>query len=125
MGTHAAIGIYNKETGTVEASYNHYDGYLEGVGETLVTHYNHPDLALAIATIGYASAVYDTIEETKKEAVHKNEETKIFDSVVDYMKTAGDWAGAAYVYLWDGEAWFVSIDGSGFTDIETLLEEAA
>ena len=36
MGTRAMIGIVN-ESGTITASYCHYDGYLDGVGKTAFT----------------------------------------------------------------------------------------
>ena len=38
MSTNASISIMNKG-GSMETIYNHWDGYLEGLGNMLLTHY--------------------------------------------------------------------------------------
>lgn len=106
MGTRSAIAEV-AENGSVVASYCHYDGYISHTGEVLQRHYNTPELASQIARIGYASFLENTYEETKNGSVHKNESTITYESVEDFIKNGGD-AGEEYLYLWDGEAWFVS-----------------
>jgi hypothetical protein len=125
MGTHAMIGIYNKEDGSVEASYVHYDGYLEGVGRTLVDHYNTQYDAEMVAKGGYMSALYDDYVVTRQEAVH-NDIAVPYESVGQFLKNGFDYYGAEYIYLWDGEAWFfASRSQNAFEEVEMNLQNVA
>jgi len=126
MGTHAMIGIYNKEDGSVKASCCHYDGYLEGVGRTLVNSYNTQYDAEMVAKGGYMSALYDDYMETRKEAVH-SEIAVPYESVGQYLKNGFDYCGADYIYLWDGEAWFYAKYGANasFEEVEFNLSETS
>ena len=123
MGTHAMIGMYNAETGEVEASYVHYDGYVEGVGRTLVKNYNTPRLARAVASVGYLSSLDADLDKSISEAVHKNEIPVPYESVEQYMKNGYDYCGAHYLYLFDGEAWFFAsrYGESRFEEVEMNL----
>jgi hypothetical protein len=105
MGTHAMVGIWNSDNGTVTASYVHYDGYVEGVGRTLEEHFNDPIGAALVATGGYLSALYSDWAKSREESVHSDPAT-VFDSIEDYMKNGYDYAGAEYLYLYDGNIWF-------------------
>lgn len=105
MGTPSMIGILN-EDGSVTASYCHYDGYLEGNGRTLVETYNNPLKARAVATVGYLSGLSRNLDQDIQEAVHKNEKPVVYDSVNVYMKCGYNHAGADYIYIFDGDAWF-------------------
>ena len=105
MGTPSMIGIVN-EDGSVTATYCHYDGYLEGNGRTLVNVYNSPSRAHAVATAGYLSGLSENLNESIETSVHKNEKPVVYDSVKVYMKCGYNHAGADYLYLFDGEAWF-------------------
>ena len=107
MGTRCLIGVYIPENESVVASYCNYDGYISHTGALLNKFYNDVEKATAIANIGYASSLYDTYAETFEAAAHKGIEPKVFSSVKDYLK-GGDFDGAEYLYLFDGEAWFVS-----------------
>jgi hypothetical protein len=126
MGTHAMIGMYNKKDGSVTASYCHYDGYLEGVGRTLDEFYDTQYDAEVVAKGGYMSALYDDYMETRKEAVH-NEPAIVYDSVSRFLKEGADYAGADYLYLWDGEAWFFAPTyekGSSFEEVKINLKKS-
>ena len=70
MGTNALIGVVNTDN-TVTTSYVHYDGYIDGVGGTLLKHYNDDVSSTTIFNIGYASSLEPTVEETEKNAVHE------------------------------------------------------
>ena len=107
MGTHAMIGTWNETTGEVTASYVHYDGYIEGVGRTLVSVYNNFLDANLVATAGYFSSLDVDFVKSREESVH-NDPPVIFESVNDYIENGTEYAGADYLYLWDGESWFVS-----------------
>jgi hypothetical protein len=127
MGTHAMIGFYNHEDGSVEASYVHYDGYVEGVGQTLVGFYNTPESAKAVASVGYLSSLEDDLDTSIAGSVHKNELAVPYESVEDFMKNGYDYCGAHYLYLFDGEVWFCAtrgVAGGRFEEIEMNLKAA-
>jgi hypothetical protein len=105
MGTPSMIGVLN-EDGSVTATYCHYDGYLEGNGQTLVNAYNTPERAHAVASVGYLSGLSANLDLDIQEAVHKNETPVVYNSVNVYMKCGYNHASADYLYLFDGEAWF-------------------
>jgi hypothetical protein len=42
MGTSCRIGILYRQAGKIKSVYVHWDGYLKGVGNTLLTYYNQP-----------------------------------------------------------------------------------
>ena len=124
MGTAAMIGVYNKEDNTVTASYCHYDGYLEGVGRTLVESYNTQYDAEIVSKGGYMSALYDDYFDTRKEAVHQDAAIQ-YDSVSNFLSEGGDYAGADYLYLFDGGAWFFAptYKKVGFEEVEINLKK--
>jgi hypothetical protein len=105
MGTPSMIGVLN-EDGSVTATYCHYDGYLEGNGRTLVNAYNTPERARAAASVGYLSDLSANLNVSIETAVHKNEAPVVYDSVNVYMKCGYNHAGADYLYIFDGDAWF-------------------
>ena len=127
MGTSAMIAIWDNETGTVEASYVHYDGYVEGVGNELIHFYNTNESAAAVATVGYLSSLDRDLETSVENSVHKDQPTVPYESVEQYMKNGYDYAGTEYLYLWDGTAWFVAsrYGDHRFTDVVTMLEQEA
>ena len=51
MSTHAQIGIENDD-GTIESIYCHFDGYQEGVGNTLAQHYSDEDKIRSLMALG-------------------------------------------------------------------------
>ena len=126
MGTHAMIGIWNSEDGSVEATYVHYDGYVDGVGNTLIHFFNTQESASAVASVGYLSSLSADLETSIEKSVHQ-EPTVPYESVEQFMKNGYDYAGAEYLYLWDGEAWFVAsrYGEQRFTDVVTVLSEKA
>jgi hypothetical protein len=127
MGTHAMIGFYNLEDGSVEATYVHYDGYLEGVGRTLIDHYNSAIEAVSVSLVGYLSALEPNIHDSIANSAHKNQPVVEFESVEDYMTNGYDHAGADYLYLFDGDAWFYasrSAADNRFEEIEMNLKAA-
>ena len=124
MGTHCQIGYFDQTTGKVFASYCHYDGYIDGVGVTLVNHYNTHTDAIAVATSGYFSSLKTNLSDSLAASVHKDVPVTKYTSVVDYLKDGHNDCGADYLYLWDGSAWFVAPrDEALFTDVETMLEK--
>jgi hypothetical protein len=116
------IGTWNAETNEVTASYVHYDGYVEGVGRTLVENYNTPFMAEVVATGGYLSALGDNYDISRAESVHSDPAVN-YSSVDEYLKEGWDYAAAHYMYLWDGEAWFFAPRGGKFEEVEMNLRK--
>ena len=56
MATRALIGFLDDDKQFV-GTYNHYDGYPEGLGKTLVKHFNDRDAAERLANTGYISSI--------------------------------------------------------------------
>lgn len=61
MSTRSRIGIENQETGKVWSVYCHYDGYLEGVGQTLIDHYKDREKVDELIALGDLSALGEEI----------------------------------------------------------------
>ena len=126
MGTSAMIGIYNKD-GSVTASYVHYDGYVEGVGHTLVNSYNDMYDAECVAKGGYMPALYDDYLKSRQRAVH-DEPATTYGSIRTFTESAAYDTGAEYLYLFDGEAWFFMPTykkGVGFEEVKMNLKNDA
>lgn len=126
MGTAAMVGIYDSKTETVVASYCHYDGYVEGVGRTLVENYNSQYDAEIVAQGGYMSSLDADYLVTRQEAVH-SEEAMIYHSVETFSTRGAQYSGADYLYLWDGQAWFfMPTNGeAGFEEVQINLKKVA
>jgi hypothetical protein len=122
MATRSMVGIWNEETGEVTASYVHYDGYIAGVGAELLKSYNDAESASMVATGGYLSSLNADYSESRSAAVHSDKAVS-FASVEDFLEEGFDYAGAEYIYLWDGETWFVSVNTVG--GVKSLFEEVA
>ena len=125
MGTSAMIGIYKENK--VTASYCHYDGYVEGVGRTLVKSYNSQYDAEIVAKGGYLSSLSDDYVESKTNSVNSDAPIE-YENVQHFMDQAANDSGAEYLYLWDGEAWFVySVYGNpkAFEEVEINLKKVA
>lgn len=127
MGTRAMIGIVN-ESGTITASYCHYDGYLDGVGKTLIESYNNGEKAIQVARGGYLSSLGADYDESKGFAAN-TDVPELYNNALDYAECAEDDCGAEYIYLWDGTDWlFKEVYGAykneGFDFLENELKAA-
>ena len=128
MGTSSMIGVYNKEDGSVTASYCHYDGYLAYNGRMLVENYNSKYDAEIVAKGGYISGLKEDYLESRENAVH-NDPAVVYDSVDVFLKCGDKHAGAEYLYLFDGEVWFYADTYTHrkdrrFEEVEINLEAA-
>jgi len=111
MGTRSLIGSFDTETKNITASYCHYDGYISGVGKTLLESYNDSDSADLVAKGGYLSSLGNDYSESKSSAVN-SDPAETFDSYRDFID-AGNECWADYLYLWDGIEWNVcDVSGS-------------
>ena len=106
MSTNSLVA-YLKEDGSIVSTYVHYDGYVTGVGLTLLEHYNTEERAFAVSTAGYFSSLSESIEESQKNSAHTelwtvNENREEFE---EYIRLD---SGLEYVYIWEHGCWMVA-----------------
>ena len=106
MSTNSLVA-YLKEDGTIVSTYVHYDGYVTGVGLTLLEHYNTDERAFAVSTAGYVSALTENLEKSLEDSVHTelwnvNENREEFE---EYIRLD---SGLEYVYIWEHGCWMVA-----------------
>lgn len=105
MGTRSRIAIQRPEC--IISSYVHFDGYVTGVGGTLLRHYPDENDARAVADAGYLSALEASLSDSRDQTVEHNRDVKPVASIDrESLIEAADASWAEYVYLWDGE-WLV------------------
>ena len=123
MSTRSRIGI-SQEDGSVKSIYCHYDGYPEGVGQTLMQNYTSPVEVMNLINKGDLSSLHSG------EHYADRGETDV-DAVVtpenEYVSYTGDcWGEYAYLYK-DGE-WLVQMvrqdDNFGFSKQFTPVQSA-
>ena len=106
MSTNSLVA-YLKEDGSIVSTYVHYDGYVTGVGLTLLEHYNTEEKAFAVSTAGYFSSLSENMEESIKKSVHGGEgdHSENREEFEEYIRLD---SGLEYVYLWDSGCWMVA-----------------
>ena len=62
MSTNATITVIDKANDKAITIYSHWDGYPEGVGQTLKDHYSTLDQALALVALGAVSSLGKSID---------------------------------------------------------------
>lgn len=72
MATRSAIGILNSNN--VRSVYCHFDGYLEGVGETLVNHYTDKKKINSLIDLGSISVLGEELEAEGEHTFREPEE---------------------------------------------------
>lgn len=127
MSTRSRIGIANDD-GTISSIYCHFDGYLDGVGQTLVDAYSDPAKVAELIRLGALSSLYDNVAPADGEHHSFNSPAK--NVTVAYHRDRGEgyraptvsadeteyraltqksWGEYSYLYR-DGQ-WLVSEDG--------------
>ena len=113
MATRSAIG-YMTPAGKIRAIYCHWDGYVAGVGHTLITHYTQARKIAQLVELGDASSLgaevfgdsnhsFNTPNEDVtvfygRDRGETGVETREFDTVGDFVDNY-DRAGCEYFYL--------------------------
>lgn len=126
MATRALIGYLSDDGSTFVCTYNHYDGYPDGLGKTLKDHYNNDDKAEDVASTGYISYIDEdgTINSKYDEAPNRLKLSGDFDEE-DMLEIASkvDEYGGDYGYVWyDGE-WH-TLKNRGIRAMAEDLEDA-
>jgi len=127
MGTRALIGLLDDDKQFV-GTYNHYDGYPEGLGKTLIKHFNDRDAAERLANTGYISSIDS---EGNIDSKFKDQEPyyKVIDA--DDAFTAGMMIGdevkdmsGEYGYIWVKELGkWITIKNQGGDSMAKQLED--
>ena len=145
MGTRSAIG-YKTPEGKVVAKYSHYDGYVAGVGRTLVEHYTQARKIAQMEELGDQSFLAEEIFPKGEHSFNKPEdgvtvfygrdrgeegvEAKEFDTVGDFVDYY-EGAGAEYFYLYANGEWIyhdryaVGTDALGLPIFDFLAPKVA
>ena len=128
MATRALIGFLDDDKQFV-GTYNHYDGYPEGLGKTLVKHFNDRDAAERLANTGYISSIDPESGEIDSKFKDQEPYYKVIDA--DDAFTAGMMIGdevkdmsGEYGYIWVKELnkW-ITIKNQGGDSMAKQLED--
>lgn len=117
MSTRSRIGILNPDA-TITSVYCHNDGYIEGVGTALTTHYTDEAKIRELIALGDLSSVGSLV--TPPEGVKHHFGDAACDVTVAYGRDRGEKDVSArthkdfdefikdpeeYTYLWNGHEW--------------------
>jgi phage/plasmid-associated DNA primase len=99
MSTRSIVAVKEKNSEKIKAAYVHHDGYLSGVGMTLLNTYNSVKSARKIVKKGHYSSLGDNFEESLNKSNHK-EKPSVYKNMVEFQYdiVCSDWE---YAYLFD------------------------
>ena len=124
MSTRSNIAV-RKSDGTIKVIYCHFDGYVEGVGQTLLEHYNEWSKADELTGLGDISALEPTIKETEarsyKKRGEKDVDARYYKNYDEYREDA-DTIWIEYIYIFDEieNAWFMAFPE--FVKLEDIVK---
>lgn len=128
MGTRCYIGKLEKD-GSIKAIYCHHDGYVDGVGKTLKDFYDGRNIDQLLELGNLSSLGNNPVSSPRlwdhtsgsildqlsgeycvayKDRGDEDTEAKTFENIDDYEKIFSDNIGIEYLYLLEGDDWFVS-----------------
>lgn len=121
MATRSRIAI-EKQDGTVDSIYCHFDGYLSGVGKTLFNHYDKEKLEKLIE-LGDISSLENSTESTIAYHRDRGEDLhfKTFPNVEDLFENGFN-SGEEYVYCLTKDGIYL-VNKYGFSNVEYLKEK--
>src|SRR5574338_98773 len=130
MSTRSSIAV-EKADGKVEAVYCHFDGYLDGVGETLVLNFDSQELAEGLVSLGGLSTVagakdLNDVEAYARDRGERFEDNapEVFTDLADYRARVGTLIGDnGYRYIFTKGEWAVWGRGAS-SDSFIKVEEA-
>lgn len=121
MSTRSLIGIMNKD-GSITDVYCHFDGYLDGVGITLVENYDTEEKIYELLERGDMSSLGEDIMSCKfyKDRGEDGVDAKTIPADVPNIKDvyyeSGQNCWADYVYLFEDGKWIYSRESLKMTD---------
>lgn len=119
MSTHSFIGIEDETTGKVRGIYCHYDGYPDGVGHELKTHYRDEDKIRSLVALGSISTLrahigdkhdFDDLDGAMGHqwttAYHRDRGEELQVSEYEDMYSIEDGGQYQYAYVYARGCWF-------------------
>jgi hypothetical protein len=119
MSTRSYIGIVlpkdTKVGQNVKGIYVHSDGYPDGVGHTLLSHYNTYDKAIKLFDYGDASSLDDTIlgcsfysRDWARDDAEKKNKAKLYNNEYTYYNSFSGDIHIEFIYLFKDGQWKVA-----------------
>lgn len=108
MATRSSIGIQTQD-GKYKAIYCHWDGYIEGVGETLKEFYNTPEKVEQLLALGDISILADNLDDTVAYHRDRGEELQM-GRIFDTYREMVDNVFCDYIYVFNDGEWYVYDD---------------
>jgi len=118
VSTHSFIGIEDETTGKIKGIYCHYDGYPDGVGYELKTHYRDEDKIRSLVALGSISALRahlgdkhafaDLDAATSHQwttAYHRDRGEELVISEYDDLYSIDNGGGYQYAYVYTRGCW--------------------
>ena len=111
MSTRSNIGYLHPLTAKLTYIYCHLDGYLDGVGYTLLDNYQTLEQVMELVGQGDASSISDTIDEsvfyhTWRDEPWENVKPKTVDTLREYEEQMMNDIFIEYPYVFIGGRWF-------------------
>ena len=128
MSTRSLIGIKN-EDGSITNVYCHFDGYLDGVGITLVNHYDTEEKIYELLEHGDMSCLGEYIKscEFYKDRGETDVDAKTIPADVPNIKDvyykSGQNCWADYVYLFEDGKWYYSRESVKVVDNQIVYDD--
>lgn len=119
MSTRSNICFLDKE-GKEQVVYCHFDGYLTGIGQILLKHYDTEEKVKKLLSGGSISSIDDS--GSADYYASRGEELKVYD--ISSEEEAKDLIGVfiEYVYMFKNGKWFY-IDGEDVKNFKELTQE--
>ena len=121
MATRSAIGMRTYD-GKIKAVYCHWDGYLEGVGKTLLNSYKDPFKVNQLLDKGNVSSLESTIKATKFYASTEDYDDNapvVFNTAQEMIEY---FDSCEYFYIFEDYYWTIST-GNIFANLANVMKE--
>ena len=83
MGTRSVVAVRESNSVEITSAYVHYDGYLSGVGMTLLSAFNSAEGAREVVEGGYYSSLSENLEESLSGSANK-EEASVYENMEEF-----------------------------------------
>jgi hypothetical protein len=111
MSTRSNIAVQLKDSTKVKVVYCHCDGYIQGVGKTLVENYKSYDDAISLLQFGGISSLGNNLKETSfysRDWGRKDDNCTEYQNEFQFMYDMTGSTMIEYIYLFKDNKWFVS-----------------
>ena len=117
MSTRSTVA-FERESGKIVTSYVHYDGYVTGVGLTLLDEFNSEESARKIANHGDFSSLSseNLSEKSRSSASLFNSVSALSNWLEEKTESGGSVHDLEFAYLWKNGEWYVADLGGEYTN---------